>query len=314
MTGFVDITGDIRAATPGLRGRLEANAPLAPFTWFRVGGPAQCLFTPADEEDLALFLAHLPPELPVTVIGAASNMIVRDGGVPGVVIRLSPRGFGEAIAEGDLIRAGAACPDKKLANAAAAAGLGGLEFFYGIPGTVGGALRMNAGTRSNTNPEIEGETRDRFVAARAVARDGRLVTLTPEDMRFEYRRSGAPADLIFTQATFRGAPGDEAAIRTRMAKVQEHRERDQETRAKTGGSTFKNPPGHSAWRLIDAAGCRGLRHGGAQVSEKHCNFLLNLGEATAADIEGLGEVVRARVRAQSGVTLDWEIKRIGVAE
>lgn len=313
MKDFVDITGDIRATTPGLRGRLEANAPLAPFTWFRVGGPAQCLFTPADEDDLAQFLTHLAPELPVTVIGAASNMIVRDGGVPGVVIRLSPRGFGEANADSDLIRAGAACPDKKLANAAAAASLGGLEFFYGIPGTVGGALRMNAGTRSNTNPEIEGETRDRFVAARAVARDGRLVTLTPEDMRFEYRRSGAPADLIFTQATFRGVPGAEAAIRARMAKVQEHRERDQETRAKTGGSTFKNPPGHSAWRLIDAAGCRGLRRGGAQVSEKHCNFLLNLGEASAADIEALGEEVRARVRAQSGVELQWEIKRIGVA-
>ncbi|MBL8588647.1 MAG: UDP-N-acetylmuramate dehydrogenase [Methylobacteriaceae bacterium] len=310
---FADLTADIRASAPGLRGRLEANAPLAPFTWFRVGGPAQCLFTPADEADLAHFLTHLAPEIPVTVIGAASNMIVRDGGAPGVVIRLSPKGFGEASATGDLIVAGAACPDKMLANAAAAAGLAGLEFFYGIPGTVGGALRMNAGTRSNTNPEIEGETRDRFVSARAAARDGSIVTLSPQDMKFEYRRSGAPGDLIFTQATFRGVPDDEAAIRARMAQVQAHRERDQETRAKTGGSTFKNPPGHSAWRLIDAAGCRGLRHGGAQVSEKHCNFLLNLGEATAADIEALGEEVRDRVRAQSGVTLEWEIKRIGVA-
>ena len=309
---FVDLTNDIRAVTPGLRGRLEANAQLAPYTWFRVGGPAQMLFTPHDEEDLAHFLAHLPPEVPVTVIGAASNMIVRDGGVPGVVIRLSPKGFGDATAQGELITAGAACLDKKLANAAAAAALGGLEFYYGIPGMVGGALRMNAGTRSNTNPEIEGETRDRFVSARAVKRNGRVVTLSPADMAFTYRNSGAPADLIFTSASFRGVPGDEAAIRAKMAKVQEHRERDQETRAKTGGSTFKNPPGHSAWRLIDAASCRGLKHGGAQVSEKHCNFLLNLGEATAADIEELGEEVRRRVMAQSGVELDWEIKRIGV--
>ncbi|QLP97724.1 MAG: UDP-N-acetylmuramate dehydrogenase [Rhodoblastus sp.] len=310
---FPDNSADIVARAPGLRGRLEANVVLAPYTWFRVGGPAQLLFTPADEDDLAAFLKALPADVPVMAMGVGSNMIVRDGGVPGVVIRLSPKGFGDAVVEGDLIRAGAACPDKKLANAAAAAGLSGLEFYFGIPGCVGGALRMNAGTRSNTNPDIEGETRDRFVSARAVRRDGAIVTLSPQDMAFAYRNSGAPADLIFTQATFRGAPGDAERIRETMAKVQEHRERDQETRAKTGGSTFKNPPGHSAWRLIDAAGCRGLKVGGAQVSEKHCNFLLNLGDATAADVEGLGEEVRRRVKATSGVELQWEIKRVGVA-
>ena len=309
---FPDIAAEIAARVPELRGRLEANVVLAPYTWFRVGGPAQLLFTPADEADLSYFLKALPADAPVMVMGVGSNMIVRDGGVPGVVVRLSPRGFGEATVEGDLIRAGCACPDKKLANAAAAAALGGLEFYYGIPGMVGGALRMNAGTRSNTNPEIEGETRDRFVAARAVRRDGEIVTLSLDDMAFVYRNSGAPADMIFTEATFRGAPADEAKIRAAMAKVQEHRERDQETRAKTGGSTFKNPPGHSAWRLIDAAGCRGLKFGGAQVSEKHCNFLLNLGEATAADVEGLGEEVRRRVKAQSDIELQWEIKRVGV--
>jgi UDP-N-acetylmuramate dehydrogenase len=310
---FPDLTQAIAARVPQLRGRLEANVFLAPFTWFRVGGPAQLLFSPADEDDLAAFLKALPADMPVMVMGVGSNMIVRDGGVPGVVIRLSPKGFGEASAQGDLVTAGCACPDKKLANTAASAGLSGLEFFFGIPGCVGGALRMNAGTRSNTNPEIEGETRERFVSARAARRDGTIVTLTPDDMAFTYRNSGAPADLIFTQATFRGVPAEEAAIRETMAKVQAHRERDQETRAKTGGSTFKNPPGHSAWRLIDAAGCRGLRHGGAQVSEKHCNFLLNLGEATAADVEGLGEEVRRRVKATSGVELHWEIKRVGVA-
>lgn len=308
---FPDISAQIAARVPNLRGRIEANVVLAPYTWFRVGGPAQILFTPADEDDLSQFLKALPADVPVMAMGVGSNMIVRDGGVEGVVIRLSPRGFGEAVADGDLITAGCACPDKKLANAAAAAGLSGLEFYFGIPGCVGGALRMNAGTRSNTNPEIEGETRDRFVSARAVRRDGEIVTLTPDDMAFAYRNSGAPLDLIFTQATFRGARGDAEAIRATMGKVQEHRERDQETRAKTGGSTFKNPPGHSAWRLIDAAGCRGLTFGGAQVSEKHCNFLLNLGEATAADVEGLGEEVRRRVKATSGVELQWEIKRVG---
>jgi UDP-N-acetylmuramate dehydrogenase len=306
-----DILAAVRAGVPGLRGRLEADVVLAPYTWFRVGGPAQLLFTPADEADLAAFLKALPADVAVMVMGVGSNMIVRDGGVPGVVIRLSPRGFGDATAQGDLIVAGCACPDKKLANTAAAAGLKGLEFYFGIPGCVGGALRMNAGTRSNTNPDIEGETRERFVSARAVRRDGTIVTLTPDDMAFAYRNSGAPADLIFTQATFRGIPGDAEAIRATMAKVQEHRERDQETRAKTGGSTFKNPPGHSAWRLVDAAGCRGLKFGGAQVSEKHCNFLLNLGEATAADVEGLGEEVRRRVKETSGIELQWEIKRVG---
>lgn len=310
---FADLSADIRARAEGLHGRLEANATLAPYTWFRVGGPAQLLFSPADEADLALFLKAIPADLPVTIVGVGSNLIVRDGGVPGVVIRLSQKGFGHVVAEeGGLLRAGAAALDKKLANAAANAGLGGLEFLYGIPGSVGGALRMNAGTRSNTNPEIEGETRDRLVEARGVRRNGGIVTLSNDEMKFEYRKSGAAPDIIFTEALFKGVPGDSEAIRARMAGVQEHRERDQETRAKTGGSTFKNPPGHSAWRLIDAAGCRGLKMGGAQVSEKHCNFLLNLGEASAADIEALGEEVRRRVKETSGVELDWEIKRIGI--
>ncbi len=303
---FPDIVPDLRAAMPELRGRLLGNEPLAPLTWFRVGGPAQALFTPADADDLAYFLARLRADIPVYCIGVGSNLIVRDGGLLGVVIRLSPRGFGEVRVEGDIVHAGAAALDKRVAEAAAAAGLGGLEFLFGIPGSIGGALRMNAGANG-------GEIRDSLVEATAVARDGARHRFDNAAMAFTYRNSGIDPSFVFTSARFRGAPTDAETIRARMQAVQAHRETAQPIREKTGGSTFKNPPGHSAWKLIDAAGCRGLRVGGAQVSEMHCNFLINTGEATAQDIETLGETVRARVKAHSGIDLHWEIKRVGVA-
>ncbi|KTS31059.1 UDP-N-acetylenolpyruvoylglucosamine reductase [Methylobacterium indicum] len=288
-----------------LRGRLLPDHPLADLTWFRVGGPADVLFTPADEDDLAAALAALPPEVPVTVIGLGSNLIVRDGGVPGLVIRLGGKAFGSIAIEGETIRAGTAVPDMKLARAAAEAGLDGLAFYRGIPGSIGGALRMNAGAHG-------GETTDVLVEARAVDRSGTLHVLSHAEMGFAYRHCSAPADLIFTQATYRGKPGDRAAIEAEMDRVTAAREAAQPIRERTGGSTFKNPPGAKAWQLVDAAGCRGLTRGGAQVSEMHCNFLINRGGATAADIEGLGEEVRARVRETSGIDLHWEIKRIGV--
>jgi UDP-N-acetylmuramate dehydrogenase len=305
LVTFPDITPDLKAAMPELRGRLLANQPLAELTWFRVGGPAQVLFTPADAEDLGYFLAHLPGEIAVTVVGVGSNLIVRDGGMPGVVIRLSPRGFGETRAEGDLVSAGAAALDKRAAEIAASANLGGLEFFFGIPGTVGGALRMNAGANG-------AETRDVLIEATGIGRDGKKLQFGPADMKFAYRTSGVDASVIFTSARFRGNIAAPDAIRARMNEVQNHRETAQPIREKTGGSTFKNPPGHSAWKLIDAAGCRGLRVGGAQVSEMHCNFLINTGTATGHDIETLGETVRTRVKAHSGIELHWEIKRIGI--
>ena len=302
---FHDITPDLKAAMPHLRGRLLANQSLAELTWFRVGGPAQLLFTPSDEEDLAYFLEHLPNEIPVHVVGVGSNLIVRDGGMPGVVIRLGPRGFGETSAEGDIVSAGAAALDKRVAEAAAAANIGGLEFFFGIPGTVGGALRMNAGANGS-------ETKDVLVEARGIGRDGRKQIFDNAGMKFIYRNSGVDPSVIFTAARFRGLTAAPEAIRARMNEVQNHRETAQPIREKTGGSTFKNPPGESAWKLIDAAGCRGLRIGDAQVSEMHCNFLINTGAATGHDIEALGETVRARVKANSGIELHWEIKRIGI--
>ena len=304
---FPDLVPQLKTAMPELRGRLLGNESLAPLTWFRVGGPAQVLFTPADEDDLAYFLARLPTDVPVYTIGVGSNLIVRDGGVEGVVIRLSPRGFGEIKTEADIVRAGTAALDKRVAEAAAAASIGGLEFYFGIPGSIGGALRMNAGANG-------GETRDVLVEARGVTRGGKKVTFSNTEMKFVYRGNGVDPSIVFTSALFRGRIADPEAIRARMNEVQQHRETAQPIREKTGGSTFKNPPGHSSWKLVDAAGLRGFRVGGAQVSDMHCNFLINTGDATAHDIETLGETVRARVKAHSGIELQWEIKRIGVAK
>ena len=297
----------MRSAPPPIaaRGKISYDVPLAPYTWFRVGGPAEALFSPADEDDLAAFLARLPGKIPVLVIGVGSNLIVRDGGVPGVVIRLGGRAFGSIETGPDsLVVAGAAALDAQVARAAADAGIDGLAFLRGVPGSIGGALRMNAGAHG-------GETKDTLVEARGLDRSGALRLFSNADMGFTYRHSEAPDDIIFTRATFRGRPGDPDAIRAEMERVTAAREASQPIREKTGGSTFKNPPGQKAWQLIDAAGCRGLRLGGAQVSEMHCNFLLNTGEATAADIEALGEEVRRRVRETSGVELEWEIKRVG---
>jgi UDP-N-acetylmuramate dehydrogenase len=304
---FPDLVPDLRAGMPALRGRLMANQPLADLTWFRVGGPAQVLFVPEDEGDLAYFLARLPVAIPVTTVGLGSNLIVRDGGVPGVVIRLG-RGFSEiTVEDGIRIRAGAAVPDVKVARAAQEASIAGLAFLRGIPGAVGGALRMNGGAYG-------GEIRDVLVEARGVDRAGRIHTFANADMHYAYRHCGAPDDIVFTTAVFRGAPGDAAVIGVEMDKVTESREATQPIKSRTGGSTFKNPPGRKAWQLIDSAGCRGLMIGGAQVSEMHCNFLINLGGASAIDIETLGETVRERVRETSGVELEWEIMRIGNAD
>jgi UDP-N-acetylmuramate dehydrogenase len=301
---FPDIVPKLKADMPKLAGRLIANQPLADLAWFRVGGPAQAMFMPDSEDDLSYFLGKLPAEIPVCVVGLGSNLIVRDGGVPGVVIRLG-RGFNAVTVEGTRVHAGAAVPDVKVARAAADAGIAGLSFYRGVPGAIGGALRMNAGAYG-------GETRDVLVYATGVARNGDLVTYTNDEMGFSYRHSGVPDDVIFTTALFEGKAGDRATIAAEMDKITEAREATQPIKSRTGGSTFKNPPGQKAWQLIDAAGCRGLTVGGAQVSELHCNFLLNLGNATAKDIETLGETVRERVKANSGVELEWEIKRIGV--
>ena len=302
---FPDIMPELKAAMPQLRGRLLANQSLAELTWFRVGGPAQVLFTPTDESDLAYFLKHLLEKLPVCVVGVGSNLIVRDGGISGVVIRLSPRAFGETSIDGEIVTAGAAALDKRVAETAAAANLAGLEFYFGIPGTIGGALRMNAGANG-------AETKDVLIEATGIDRKGNVHTFSNADMKFVYRDSGVDPSITFTSARFRGRPATPDAIRARMNEVQTHRETAQPIREKTGGSTFQNPPGHSAWKLIDAAGCRGLRLGGAQVSDMHCNFLINTGNASAHDIEMLGETVRERVKQNSGIALHWEIKRIGI--
>ena len=295
---------------PKCRGRLSANAPLAGVTWFRVGGNAEVMFRPADTEDLAEFLAALPDEVPVTVVGVASNLLIRDGGVPGVVIRLG-RGFAGIETAGTRVTAGGAALDLHVATVARDAGIADLEFLSGIPGTIGGALRMNGGAYGR-------ETRDVLVAAQAVDRQGNLHTISNEAMGFTYRHCAVPDDFIFTGAVLEGSEDDPLAIARRMAEINDKRGDTQPVRSRTGGSTFKNPPkevagDRKAWQLIDEAGCRGLRIGDAQVSEKHCNFLLNLGSATAADLENLGEEVRRRVRETSGVELEWEIKRIGVA-
>jgi UDP-N-acetylmuramate dehydrogenase len=303
---FPDISADLRGGMPKLRGRLLTDQSLAELTWFRVGGPAQVLFVPEDEDDLAYFFANLQPEIPVTVVGLGSNLIVRDGGVAGVVVRLG-RGFGEIAVDGVNLRAGAAVPDVKVARAAQEAGLSGLSFLRGIPGSIGGALRMNGGAYGR-------EVKDALVEARAVDRGGKVHRLSSADMGFSYRHCGVADDHVFTQALFRAEPGDRTAIAAEMDKITEAREATQPVKSRTGGSTFKNPPGQKAWQLIDAAGCRGLRVGDAQVSELHCNFLINLGKATAADIETLGETVRDRVKESAAVALEWEIKRIGIAQ
>ena len=294
----------------GFRGTLQRDQPLAPVVWFRAGGPAEILAMPADEEDLALLMRAVPDEVPVTILGLGSNMLVRDGGVPGVVVRLSARGFGGVSVDGSRLTVGTALADKRLAAAALEAGLGGFAFYHGIPGGIGGALRMNAGANG-------AETRDRLVEAVAIDRRGTRHVLTNAELGYGYRHCGAPSDFVFVQAVYEGVPADKEAIRAEMDAVQAHREAAQPVKSRTGGSTFKNPdpPGtpdqRSAWKLVDAAGCRGLRIGDAQVSEMHCNFLLNLGAATGHDLETLGETVRARVLGTAGVRLDWEIKRIG---
>ena len=292
MSG-ADILDALGAERSEIRGVLEPDRALADIAWFRVGGPAELLFQPADEDDLATFLAALPAEVPVLPIGLGSNLLIRDGGVAGVVVRLSARGFGRIAVEGDRVRAGCAAPDVKVAKAAADASLQGLAFYRGIPGAIGG------------------ETKDRLVEARAVDRAGRVHVLANADFGYAYRHSEAPADLIFTEALYQAEPGDQETIRAEMQKITESREATQPVKSRTGGSTFKNPPGAKSWQLIDQAGCRGLTIGGAQVSELHCNFLINTGGATAADLERLGETVRARVLDTSGVRLDWEIKRLG---
>ncbi|OYR13668.1 UDP-N-acetylmuramate dehydrogenase [Brucella grignonensis] len=290
----------------GLRGKLMPDTGMDKITWFRAGGPAQVLFQPADEEDLSEFLKAVPEEIPLLVVGIGSNLLVRDGGIPGFVVRLSAKGFGEVQQVSDTqLRAGTATPDKRVAAAALEAGLGGFHFYHGIPGGIGGALRMNAGANGV-------ETRERVVEVRALDRKGELHILSNADMGYAYRHSSASPDLIFTSALFEGVPGDREEIKKAMDEVQNHRETVQPVREKTGGSTFKNPEGTSAWKEIDKAGCRGLRVGGAQMSEMHCNFMINTGNATGYDLETLGETVRAKVYENSGVRLHWEIKRLGL--
>lgn len=299
-------------ALPEVRGKLLRDEPLAPFTWFRVGGAAEVLFIPADADDLADFLKALDPAVPVTVLGVGSNVIVRDGGIDGVVIRLAGRAWGQVTVEGAAITAGAGALDAMVAKASAKAGLAGLEFYAGIPGAVGGALTMNAGCYG-------AETKDVLVSAWGLTRAGERVDYALADFGYTYRHSQAPADIIWVEATYRGTPDEPAAVQARIDEITSRREQTQPIREKTGGSTFKNPPGHSSWKLVDEAGWRGKLHaaptphggGGAKFSELHSNFMINPGEATAADLENLGETVRADVKSKLGVNLDWEIKRIG---
>lgn len=291
-----------------IRGRLTPNADMSKITWFRTGGPAELLFQPVDEDDLSAFLAVLPEEISVLPVGIGSNLLVRDGGIPGVVIRLSAKGFGRAEQVSDTrLTAGAACPDKHLAALALEAGLGGFHFYHGIPGAIGGALRMNAGANGV-------ETRERVVEVHAIDRKGERHVLTNAEMGYAYRHSSASRDLIFTRAIFEGTPAGKEEIRAAMDAVQHHRETVQPIREKTGGSTFKNPEGSSAWKEIDKAGCRGLTVGGAQMSPMHCNFMINTGQASGYELEYLGETVRARVLETSGIRLEWEIKRLGLFE
>lgn len=294
---------------PGVRGQLLRGESLAPFTWFRVGGPADALFLPADEDDLAQFLKALPADVPLTVLGVGSNVIIRDGGVDGVVIRLAGRQFAQVVHDGDRVTAGAGALDSMVAKAAAKAGIAGLEFYAGIPGTIGGALTMNAGCYGS-------ETKDVLERAWGYDRGGTLREFSNADFGFTYRHNAIAEPIFWVRAEYRGRSDDPAAVTARMAEITSKREASQPIRDKTGGSTFKNPIAAngeklSAWKLNDEAGMRGHRRGGAQVSEKHANFLINTGAATAADIEGLGEEVRAAVKAKHGISLEWEIKRIG---
>jgi UDP-N-acetylmuramate dehydrogenase len=299
---------DWRDGMPAVRGKLVLDEPLAPYTWFRVGGAADVLFIPADAEDLAGFLKALDPAVPVTVLGVGSNVIVRDGGVEGVVIRLAGRPFAGITTDGDTITAGAGALDAMVAKASAKAGIAGLEFYAGIPGTIGGALVMNAGCYGS-------ETKDVLVSAWGLTRSGERVDYALADFGYTYRHSEAPADILWIEAIYRGTPDDPDSVAARIAEITARREQTQPIREKTGGSTFKNPPGHSSWKLVDEAGWRGRLHrvtgGGAKFSELHSNFMINPGEATAADIEGLGETVRAEVQSKLGVNLEWEIKRLG---
>jgi UDP-N-acetylmuramate dehydrogenase len=304
MAAELNMTRDWIEALPPLKGRLRLDADLAKITWFRVGGPAEVMFRPEDLEDLRAFLAAKPADVPVTVIGVGSNLLVRDGGVPGVVIRLGKQ-FAKITVDGNMLRAGAATPDLYVARAARDAGQAGLEFLCGVPGTVGGALRMNAGAYG-------GEVKDVLRRAWVMHPAGVLHELNNSEMEFGYRHCGVPEDWIFTEAEFEGQPGDIAEIAARMEEIGETRMDSQPVRSRTGGSTFANPEGAKAWRLIEAAGCRGLARGGAMVSEQHCNFLINTGDASAADLEELGEEVRRRVRETSGVELRWEIRRVGL--
>ena len=290
---------------PEVRGSLRADVPLAPFTWLRVGGAAEALFMPKDEADLAHFLSSTPDNIPVQILGVASNTLVRDGGVTGVVVRLGPA-FGNVSTDGVSVTAGAAVLDRTVAKKAAGAGIAGLEFYAGVPGTIGGALRMNAGCYG-------AETKDILQSVVALNRSGRRQVMTLDDMQYSYRHCGASKDLFFVEAVFKGTADEPAAIQSRMDDITAKRESSQPIREKTGGSTFKNPDGQSSWKLIDAAGCRGLRVGGAQMSEQHCNFMINADGATAADLEKLGETVRARVLETQGVDLHWEVRRIGEA-
>ena len=306
MAPDCEVEGGVAAPidTQGLRGKLTPDAPLAKLVWFKAGGKADWLFEPADAEDLKEFLQRLEGNLPVMALGLGSNLIVRDGGVPGVVVRL-PKAMGKVAIEGERrVRAGAAAMGITVASAARDAGIAGLEFLRGIPGTAGGAVRMNAGAYGR-------ECADVLIEATVVLRDGTVETWSDERFEFTYRHSALPEGAIVVEALFEGVPGDPAAIGAEMDRIADEREASQPLRSRTGGSTFKNPPGEKAWALVDKAGCRGLMIGDAQVSEKHTNFLLNTGNATSAEIEALGEEVRRRVQTDSGIALEWEIQRVG---
>lgn len=304
MTNLPAFTNGLLDRLPPVRGRLSPNAPLDKVTWFRVGGPAEVMFRPEDADDLAQFIKNKPKDVPVTFLGVGSNLLVRDGGIPGVVVRLG-RNFAQIHVDGDQIVAGAGALDGNVAKVALDNSLGGLEFLSGIPGTIGGALRMNAGAYAR-------EMKDVLIDATAISPLGEVKTLSLADLGYSYRHSDLADDWVFLSARLQGMPTDQDTIRAEMQKIQDARGSSQPIRSRTGGSTFANPDGHKAWQLIDQAGCRGLKRGGAQVSEQHCNFLINTGDATADDLEGLGDEVRARVKDTSGVTLRWEIKRIGL--